>query len=129
MADSNETLARRFHDAVMRKDFVALRNEIYAPDIKIWHNHDGKETTVDENISALETVTKAFRSFSYTTQRFLDFDSGFVMKFVMDAELHDGRTIQIPVCAIGDTKDGRITRFEEYYDTAELAPVFASLAA
>lgn len=50
-------VAERFFRAVEAGDVEAIR-AIYAPDARIWHNHDGVEQTVDENLRVLAWVAK-----------------------------------------------------------------------
>ena len=50
-------VAERFFTAVESGDLEAVR-AIYAPDARIWHNHDRKEQTVEENLKVLAWVAR-----------------------------------------------------------------------
>jgi ketosteroid isomerase-like protein len=113
-------LAIRFFDAIERGDIETVR-EIYADDAVIWHNTDGKETTRAENLSVLNEFIKAVSSRRYTERRLSAFEGGFVEQHRLVGSLANGAEISLPACIVCTVANGRITRLDEYFDSAVLA--------
>ena len=121
-AEDNERIAQRFYDAICRQDFGTLLRDIYAPNAEIWHNTDGLTISPAENVEAIKQLAAAVNRYRYDIVRRIDHEGGFVLKFIMNVELKSGEMMSVPVCGIFDIKDHRITRLEEYYDTAAILP-------
>ena len=65
MAESDPLqLGERLMAAIARGDVAAVR-DIYAPGATIWHNNDGKEQTVDENLAVLGWVVRHISELRY----------------------------------------------------------------
>lgn len=116
-----EALARRFFDAIERGDVDEVRS-IYAPDAVIWHNTDGIETTPAENVAVLTAFVGRISERRYEARRLQAFPGGFVQQHVLTGVRRDGRRLQLPACLVCSVKDGRITRLDEYFDSAAVAP-------
>ena len=118
MTDALE-LAERFFAAVERGDIDQIR-AIYAPDARIWHNHDRKEQTVEENLKVLKWVARNLTNRRYRVQRRVAIPGGFLQQHILEAETANG-PFSMPACIVVEAKDGRITRLEEYLDSAQAA--------
>ena len=115
--------AQRFTDALV-SDAAAVRG-FYAADAKIWHNTDGIEQTVDQNMAVVEWL---FRTLPDRRIRILRRDAlpdGFLQQLVMEATLPDGTPWALDACVIVRIKDGLITRLDEYLDSAQAAALRA----
>lgn len=112
-------LAERFFRAVESGDIEAIRS-IYAPDARIWHNNDRLDQTVDENLRVLGWVAKHLTNRRYNVQRRVAIPGGFMQQHVLEAETAGG-PFSMPACIVCEVKDGRITRLEEYLDSAQAA--------
>ncbi|MCE9523011.1 MAG: nuclear transport factor 2 family protein [Alphaproteobacteria bacterium] len=112
-------LAERFFRAVERGDIDQLR-AIYAPDALIWHNHDRKEQTVEENLRVLSWVAKNLTDRHYRVQRRVAIPGGFLQQHVLEANTVGG-PFSMPACIVVQVIDGRISRLEEYLDSAQAA--------
>ena len=112
-------LAERFFRAVERGDVDEIR-AIYAPDARIWHNHDRKEQTVEENLRVLGWVSRNLTDRRYRVQRRVAIPGGFLQQHILEAETAGG-PFSMPACIVVEAKDGRITRLEEYLDSAQAA--------
>jgi len=112
-------LAERFFRAVERGDIDQIR-AIYAPDARIWHNHDRKEQTVDENLRVLVWVARNLTNRRYKVQRRVAIPGGFLQQHVLEAETAGG-PFSMPACVVVEVRDGRIARLEEYLDSAQAA--------
>ena len=124
-ADDSLQLAERLMAAITAGDVEAVRN-IYARDAVIWHNNDGLEQSVDDNLHVLRWVVSNIRSLRYEDIRRQRTASGFVQQHVLRGIAPNGRDLDIRACLICTVSNGRITRLEEYLDSAQIAPLLAS---
>ncbi len=122
-ASAKESLevADRLFKAIERGDVSAIRN-IYAPGAKIWHNFDEIEQTVDQNLAVLKWVVENIGEISYSEIRRQPTPGGFVQQHVLRGKLKSsGKPIAIPACIVGAIENARITRLDEYLDSAQTA--------
>ncbi|MDP9238313.1 MAG: nuclear transport factor 2 family protein [Chloroflexota bacterium] len=117
-------LARRFFAAITAGEIDAVR-EMYAPDAVIWHNNDGVEQGVEQNLAVLSWVTKNIAGFRYEDARCQATADGFVEQHVTRGRARNGAELAMPACIVCTVVDGRITRVDEYLDSAHLAPLLA----
>ncbi len=113
--------AERLFSAIERGDVDAIR-AVYAPDVKIWHNFDGVEQSAEENLAVLAWVIKNIAEVAYTEVRRSPTATGFVQQHVMRGRMkQSGREIALAACIVCTVKGGRITRLDEYLDSAQTA--------
>ena len=117
---SNLDLCDQLFSAIMRGDIDAVR-AIYSPDAVIWHNNDQNEETPDRNLRVLGWVTKNIKDLRYEELRRHETPSGFVQQHVLRGIAPNGTALEIPACIVCEVKDGRITRLDEYLDSAHTA--------
>lgn len=117
---SNLDICDQLFSAIMRGDIDAVR-AIYAPDAVIWHNNDQLEETPDRNLRVLGWVTKNIKDLRYEEMRRHETSSGFVQQHVLRGIAPNGTALEIPACIVCEVKDGRITRLDEYLDSAHTA--------
>jgi len=110
--------AERFMGAIHAGDTEAVRT-YYAPDAKLWHNTDGLEQTVDQNMKALDWFTRKLPDRNYRVLRREALPDGFLQQHVLEATLPDGRPFKLSACCVFRMQDGLIVRLEEYLDSAE----------
>jgi ketosteroid isomerase-like protein len=120
-------LAQRFFDSVEAGDVEALLG-MYAPDAKIWHNTDEIATSVDENLRTLAGFVQRIGERRYRDRRLAVFDGGFVQQHVLHGVRADGAAVTLPACIVCQVSDGRITRLDEYFDSARVAVFRAPVA-
>lgn len=116
-------LAERFFRAVERGDLDEVR-AIYAPDAHIWHNHDGKEQTVEENLKVLAWMSRTIPNRRYRIHRRVAISGGFLQQHVLEGEAANG-PFAMPACIIVEVRDGRIARLEEYLDSRHVSYLMA----
>ena len=109
--------AERFLSAIGKGDAAAVRG-CYAPDAAIWHNHDGLEQSVDQNIKLMEWMARKLPDRRYRLVRREVLNDGFMQQHVLEATLPDGSAWSMAACVIVRIKDGLIVRLEEYLDSA-----------
>lgn len=119
-AASVEALARRFFDAIEAGD-VATVEATYAPDAVIWHNTDGLETGPADNLKVLNGLVRHVADRVYADRRLTAFPGGFVQQHVLHGTVRSGARVSLPACIVCQVSGGRITRLDEYFDSAHSA--------
>ena len=116
--------ARRFIGAIQSGDVDTVR-AAYAPDAKIWHNHDGVEQSVDDNMKSLGWFIRKIPDRHYRVLRIEALHDGYVQQHVLEATLPDGTPWAMPACVVIKMEGGLITRLDEYLDSAQAAALRA----
>lgn len=119
MNDHALAVAEKFFRAVESGDIEAVRS-IYAVNARIWHNFDGKEQTVEENLRVLRWLARALPRRRYNVQRRVAIPGGFMQQHVLEGETATG-SFAMPACVVCEVTDGRIIRLEEYLDSSQAA--------
>ena len=114
------TVADDIFGAIEKGDVEGVR-ATYAPDATIWHNFDGIDQTVEENLRVLAWMVRTFTARSYDEVRRHEWDTGFVQQHVLRVTKQDGTVVEVPACIVATVADGKITRIEEYLDSAQTA--------
>ena len=112
--------AERFIGAIQAGDAETVR-ACYAPDARIWHNNDGIEQTVDQNMRVLNWFMRTLPDRRYRVIRREALPDGFLQQHVLEATLPDGAPWAMDACLVVRMADGRITRLDEYIDSAKAA--------
>ena len=113
------TVADDLFAAIERGDVDAVR-AIYSPDAVIWHNNDEVEQTVDQNLAVLRWVCDNLAERAYEDVRRHEWDGGFVQQHVLRFT-RGGERLGVPACIVATVADGKITRIDEYLDSAQAA--------
>ena len=126
---SSIAIAERLCAAIEAGDIDAVR-AIYAPDARIWHNTDGVDfpgQTVDENLNVLKWMGTFLTDKRYDIVARSATATGFVQQHVLRATIAaNGQPYAMPACIICTVVNGRITRLDEYMDSAHVAPLIAA---
>jgi ketosteroid isomerase-like protein len=125
-SDDPGSVVDRILNAVERGDGTAVR-ACYAADAKIWHNFDEAEQTVDENIATLEALVGVLTERKYTLRERFDLPDGIGQHHYLYGVLPDGSKYHLPACMLFKIADGRITRIDEYFDSAHFGPLLIFL--
>lgn len=113
-------IAERLFAAVQHGDIEAVR-ALYATQAVIWHNFDGVEQSPEENLRTLAWVTRNVTGLRYDDVRRQATPEGFVQQHVLRGVGPSGKAVEIPACIVCTVADGRITRLDEYLDSAQTA--------
>lgn len=124
MTRTADDIADRLFTAIERGDVDAVR-EVYAPDVVVWHNHDGIEETREQNLVVLSWVVANLTDRAYEEVRRQPTPTGFVQQHVLRFTRADGSRQEIPACIVVtcDLDAGLITRLDEYLDSAHIARI------
>ena len=115
----NAELADRLFAAIEAGDIDAVRG-LYAPDAVVWHNTDGVEQDVEGNLATLRWCADNLGGMRYADVRRRVDDDGFVQQHVLVAGARDGTEVEVPACIVATVRDGRISRIDEYLDSAQV---------
>ena len=113
-------VAERLFTAIGHGDIDAVR-DCYADEVVVWHNNDGVEQTRDQNLRTLAWVIKNVSGRRYEEIRRQPTPTGFVQQHVLRGTAPNGKTLELPACIVFTVVDGKITRFDEYLDSAQTA--------
>ena len=119
-------LARRFVGAIERGDVDEVR-ACYHSDARVWHNNDGIEQTVDENMKVLAWMARTLATRRYRVIRLEALPDGFLQQHVLEADLPGGGTWSLDACVVVRVLDGLIVRLDEYLDSGQVAKLTAAL--
>jgi len=114
-------LADKLFAAIAANDLDALRNEVYAPDVVVWHNNDDHEQRIDENLKVLNWLSRTIKDKRYEEVRRQATEHGFVEQHVLRGTAPNGTQISVPACLVVTVTGDRISRIDEYIDSAALA--------
>mgnify|MGYP000654264471 CR=1 FL=1 len=121
MEDEMKALAKTFFDSVEAGDIDGLV-ACYAPNAKIWHNTDQQEQTPEDNRQTLAGMVTRISDRVYADRRIDVFPEGFVQQHVLHGtRIQDGERLSLPACVICRVENGKITRLDEYFDSAHVA--------
>ena len=119
-ADAIKKLANDFLDAIERGDIETVQS-IYAEDAIVWHNTDNIAQPVADNLATLANFIKYVPERRYTNRRIDAFEGGFVDQHLLKGKLASGKEVSMAACLVCKVVNGRITRLDEYFDSAVLA--------
>jgi uncharacterized protein len=122
-AIETKELADRLTRAYEQNDTDAIAGR-YAPDARIWHNIDGVEQTVEEQLGATRWLNEQLNNLTYEIISRHSFDGGYVQEYVVHGTVaNGGEAFRMPLCMTVTVRDGRIARLDEYLDSAHLKPL------
>ncbi|HWD49199.1 MAG TPA: nuclear transport factor 2 family protein [Rhizomicrobium sp.] len=116
-ADDMNMLADRIMRAIENNDCDTVA-DCYAPDARIWHNFDGIEQTVPENLQTLVWMDGRLKKRRYEIVSRDAFVGGYVQRHVLHGTLTNGAAFAMPACLVVTVTDGKIVYLAEYLDTA-----------
>lgn len=125
-ADAIVDVADRLFEAIEHSD-VAMIQQLWNDDVAVWKS--GEERDRDKE-RALRVITWFINRTTDRRYEILDrrvFDGGFVQQHILHATARDGGLISMRVCIVIKLgANGLISRIDEYFDPAELAPLLGS---
>ncbi|AFM16335.1 hypothetical protein Mycch_1535 [Mycolicibacterium chubuense NBB4] len=116
-------VADELFGAIERSDIGAVER-LFSPDIAVWKSGDRADNDRPRSVKIINwfITTTAERRYEILDRRL--FDGGFVQQHILHATGHGGASIAMRVCiVIAVGADGLITRVDEYFDPAEIAPL------
>jgi ketosteroid isomerase-like protein len=117
----SEAVADKLFAAIRNNDLDALRTEVYASDVQIWHNHERSAQDLEANLRVLGWLNRHLTDRRYEEVRRQPTPTGFVQQHVLRGTTRSGEQIDVPACLVVTIDAGRITRIDEYLDSAHVA--------
>lgn len=115
------TLLNRIVAAAQAGDPTGLE-EVYTPDAVIWHSHDNKETTFEQNMKLLVAMDKILYDREYADRRVWVFEGGVAQSHTLRGRRRsDDELVELHAMVVCEVTDGRISRLNEYIDPEESA--------
>ena len=111
-------LAQRLFDNIENKSVAAVA-ALYADDVAVWHNFSNAVQTKAENLKVLEGLTKAVAHIRYDVQERLLLGERVMQRHLLRCRVESGEEVVIPACIFVTARNGKITRIDEYLDTAQ----------
>lgn len=96
--------------------------ELYADRVTTWHNIGEREVEVQRTPSRTR-IESSGAQLRVEDVRVRVFDNGWVLQSTTVGTSSAGQPVRIPSCLVATVVDGRITRFEEYADSAATRPL------
>lgn len=119
--DDIRAMATRFFNAIEAGDIETMR-ESFTPDAEIWHNTDELIVTRDQTATTLTGMVARIDAREYADRRLTVFPGGFVQQHVLKGvRTHDGGAVRLPCAIVCKVEGGKITRLDEYFDSAHVA--------
>jgi ketosteroid isomerase-like protein len=118
-AQKTADIAKKFFDAIEAGEIDVVYN-MFTADAKIWHNTDQLVVPRETTAKTLRGMHKHFTNIAYLDRKLESWSTGFVERHVLAWERKaDGVQTRMPVCIVCEINgDGKITRLDEYFDSA-----------
>lgn len=119
--DDIRAMATRFFDAIEAGDIGTMQSS-FTPDAEIWHNTDELIVTPAQTAQTLTGMVARINEREYADRRLTAFPGGFVQQHVLKGKrVHDNGDVRLPCAIICKVENGKITRLDEYFDSAHVA--------
>lgn len=116
-------VANRLFGAIEAGDYDAVA-AMWSDDVLVWHSGDPAD---NDRVQALKVIRWFMRRTTARRYEVLDrrmFDGGFVQQHILHADGTSGESIALRVCIVITVgPDDLITRIDEYFDPADMAPL------
>jgi Xaa-Pro aminopeptidase len=123
-----EDVADGLQTAILTNDLDAA-DRLYADEVIVWHNYDGVDCDKATSLKTISTIHETYTEFGIRDVRRDYLPDGYVQRCVYTAVTPDGTSEAIDAMMRVWVSNDRITRIEEYTDTAGMAQPAIPLAA
>ena len=116
-------VADRLFGSIEAGDFNAVA-AMWAQDVVVWHSGDAEDNERDRALKVIRWFMRRTTSRRYEILDRQVFAGGFVQQHVLHADGTAGESIALRVCIVIKVgSNGMITRVDEYFDPADMAPL------
>src|SRR5690606_25943265 len=119
-------VAHGFFDALGRGDRDAVL-AVVTRDAVLWQNYDGQEKRFADRVSGLMRASQVADGFRYAERQYLSIHDGLILQHRLQGEIPGGDSFDAPIMVRVYMRDGRMARFEEYFDQQTLAPLYRAM--
>jgi ketosteroid isomerase-like protein len=125
---TTEEFADRFITATARGDLEAVAS-MYAPAAVIAINVMPRELGAEAGLGVLAELHRRAASVRYEVLEVIPTEHGYVQRHILHVVVpargeQAEQALAVPACLVVRLEDGRITRLDEYLDSAQVAPLF-----
>lgn len=124
-AEAITDVADRLFAAIEQSD-IAMLEQLWNEDVVVWKVADRER----DRERAMRVITWFISRTTARRYQILDrqlFDGGFVQQHILHADCRNGGSIAMRVCIVIKLgTNGLISRIDEYFDPAEMAPLLES---
>jgi hypothetical protein len=118
-------LAGQLFTAIEQSD-VAMLNQIFNDDIAVWRAGARRDNDKERAMKVLHWLINVTTERRYEILDRQLFPNGFVQQHILHVTGHNGGSIALRVCIVIKLGiNGLISRIDEYFDPAELAPLMS----
>ncbi|MBS4754525.1 hypothetical protein KG112_17080 [Nocardioides sp. zg-ZUI104] len=117
---ANAALAQRWLPAFLAGE--RADEDVYAEHVTTWHNIGERTVAVQRTPSRTRLSDGGADLRTVDVRLRVDAD-GWVLQATTVGTSAAGDPVRIPVCLVATVREGRITRFEEYADSAAVRPL------
>ena len=124
-ADAIDGVADQLFAAIERSDTASVRR-LWNDDIAVWKVGEHRDRDKERALRVIDwfVATTTGRRYEILDRQL--FAGGFVQQHILHATGRNGASISMRVCLVIKVgANGLITRIDEYFDPAELAPLLA----
>jgi ketosteroid isomerase-like protein len=113
-------LCHALFDALEQGDIAAVA-ACYAPNMTMWFNGTGEESSQSDHLAALVKGKDLHRRRLYNDRVVNTFADGFVAQYTCNVVTLKGAQFALSACLVAEVHDGKIVRLFEYLDTGKFA--------
>jgi ketosteroid isomerase-like protein len=125
-AEAVADVADRLFDAIERADTANIER-LWDDDVLVWHAGDHEDNDRPRALRVIHWFIKRTTERRYEILDRQLFDGGFVQQHILYANCRNGGSIALRVCIVIKLgANGLISRIDEYFDPAEMAPLLES---
>jgi uncharacterized protein len=111
-------VAQRLFDSIESKAVDAVA-ALYADDVQVWHNFTNAVQSKTDNLKTLGGLTKNVAHIRYDVQERVLLGDRVMQRHLLRCRVDGGEEVVIPACIFVTVRAGKITRIDEYLDTAQ----------
>ena len=119
-------VADQLFEAITNSDIATVK-QLFGDGVLVWHSGDTRDSAKERAARIIDWFITATTDRRYEILDRQFFDGGFVQQHVLHANGRNGQSIHMRVCIVIKVgAHGLITRIDEYFDPAEMAPLLDS---
>ena len=119
MTHSSTDVAAQLFRAIESKSVAGVA-ALYDDAVGVWHNFDNAVQNKTDNLKVLEGLTKSVAQIRYEVLERHTVGDRVIQRHDLHCTLASGKTFTIPACIFITVMNGKITRIDEYLDTAQV---------
>ncbi len=125
-AEAISDVADRLFEAIEQSD-IAMVQQMWNDDIAVWKTAEPRDRDRERALRVIAWFINATTDRRYEILDRQLFDGGFVQQHILHANGRNGGSISMRVCIVIKLgANGLISRIDEYFDPAEIAPLLES---